>query len=176
MPHIEIPSENQLSEEARQILGEIEQGMGRIPNLFRTYAHHPPLLRANWEKLKATMMQGSLPRTLKETIALLVSQDNGCEYCIHAHSAVLKSLGVTNNVLASIRNGALEKADFADGERALIALMRKSNSAPHKVSDEDFAAIRAAGFSDAQIVEAYGVMETFAGFNRFLDSVGVEIG
>jgi hypothetical protein len=26
-----------------------------VPNLFKTYAHHPPLLRANWSKVKAVM-------------------------------------------------------------------------------------------------------------------------
>jgi hypothetical protein len=41
--------------------------MGKVPALFKTYAHHPPLLRANWNKLKATMMEGALERQLKET-------------------------------------------------------------------------------------------------------------
>ena len=34
------------------LFGEIEAAFGMVPNLFRTYAHHPPLLRANWEKVK----------------------------------------------------------------------------------------------------------------------------
>ena len=39
---------------------EIEKAFGGVPNLFKTYAHHPPLLRANWNKVKAVMMEGSL--------------------------------------------------------------------------------------------------------------------
>lgn len=176
MARIELVPEDRISPEAKQILTEIEQGMGRIPNLFKTYAHHPPLLRANWQKLKATMMEGSLPRKLKETIALLVSQDNGCDYCIKAHSGALRALRVGDDELAAIREGRLEEAGFEEREHALVALMRKANLAPHDVSDEDFRKARDAGASDAEIVEAYGVMETFAGFNRFLDSVEVAFG
>ena len=176
MARIEVASEDRISEEAEEILKEIEQGMGRIPNLFKTYAHHPPLLRANWGKLKAVMMEGSLSRKLKEVIALLVSQDNGCEYCIKAHSGALKGLGVGDDELASIREGRLEEVGFDEKDRALVALMRKANLKPHDVTDDDFAKARDAGASDAEIVEAYGVMETFAGFNRFLDSVDVPSG
>lgn len=173
MARIELISSDQISPEARQILDEIEQGMGRVPNLFRTYAHHPPLLRANWQKLKAVMMEGSLPRKLKEAIALLVSQDNGCDYCIKAHSGGLKSLGVGDDELSAIRDGRLEDAGFGEKDRALVALSRKANLTPHEVSGEDFRKARDAGASDAELVEAYGVMETFAAFNRFLDSVEV---
>jgi len=174
MAHIDTLSTDQLSSEAKQILDEIEQGMGKVPALFRTYAHHPPLLRANWNKLKATMMEGDLPRKLKETIALLVSQDNGCAYCIQAHSGALKALGVDDDTLAKIREGQLAEVGFDDKARQLVALMRKANAQPHDVTAADFSAVRAAGASDAELVEAYGVMETFAAFNRFLDSVGVE--
>ncbi len=176
MPHIPALSDEQMSFEAKEILDEIERGMGRRPNLFRTYAHHPSLLRANWQKLKATMMEGALPRKLKETIALLVSQDNGCEYCIRAHSMALQSLGVDDDTLKAIRDGKLQEADFSDREAKLVTLMRKVNRAPHDVAALEFEGLRAAGYSDAEIVEAYGVMETFVGFNKFLDSIGVEPG
>jgi len=176
MAHIPLLSEDQMSAEARAILDEIGKAFGRKPNLFKTYAHHPPLLRANWEKVKATMMTGSLGRKAKETIALLVSQDNGCEYCVAAHSMALKSVGVDDATVETIRRGELEQAGLDAKERALVALMRKANATPHEVSAADFEAARSAGASDAELVEAYGVMETFVAFNKFLDSVGVELG
>ncbi len=174
MAHIDTLNDAELTAEARQILDEIQQGMGKVPALFKTYAHHPPLLRANWNKLKATMMEGDLGRQLKETIALLVSQDNGCNYCIQAHSGALKALGVDDATLAQIRAGELAAVGFDDKAQQLVAFMRKVNLDPHGVSGDDFAAVRRAGATDAEIVEAYGVMETFTAFNRFLDSVGVE--
>lgn len=107
-------SDVHLAPEAREILAEIEQRMGQVPNLFRTYTHHPPLWRVNWDKLKATMMEGGpLARRLKEIIALLVSQDNGCEYSIQAHSANPRFLGVDEAMLQDIRECELENAGFA---------------------------------------------------------------
>jgi hypothetical protein len=38
------------------IFQEIEGAFGRVPNLFKTYAHHPPLLQANWNKVKAQLL------------------------------------------------------------------------------------------------------------------------
>lgn len=51
--------------------------------------------------------------------------------------------------------------------------MRKANGQHHEFTAADFEAVRATGASEAEIVEAFGVMETFVAFNRFLDAVDV---
>lgn len=162
-------------DEVQAIWREIEGAFGRVPNLFKVYSHHPPLLKANWEKVKAVMMQGSLSRKTKEAIAVLVSQDNGCQYCVAAHTLALKSVGVTDAELQAIQSD-LTKADFTGKERALIAFARKANQAPLSISDAEFAAVRQTGATDSEIVEALGVMEVFTAFNKFLGSLQVEIG
>lgn len=78
-----------------EIYKEIKSAFGRILTLFKTYAHHPALLEANGHKVKRVMMEGSLSRKAKETIALLVSKDNGCNYCVTAHTGLLKAIGVS---------------------------------------------------------------------------------
>jgi len=164
-----------VSEEVAGILKEINQAFGYVPNLFSTYAHHPPLLEANWNKVKRVMMEGVLARKSKEAIALLVSQDNGCNYCVAAHTGALKMIGVSDEEIERI-SAQLDDADFTPAERALIRFARKANSDPHKVSDDEFAALKAIGVTDAQIIESLGVMEVFAAFNKFLDVLQVEPG
>ncbi len=156
------------------IFAEIEGAFGRVPNLFKAYAHHPPLLQANWNKVKSVMMEGSLSRKLKETIAVHVSQDNGCAYCVAAHSGALQAIGVSEAELKTILQN-LEKADFSAKEQALIGFARKANASPLRITDAEFAALREFGTSDAEIVEALGVMELFTAFNKFLDSLEVDI-
>lgn len=156
------------------IFQEIEGAFGRVPNLFRTYAHHPPLLQANWNKVKAVMMEGSLSRKVKETIAVLVSRDNSCSYCIAAHTAALRSIGVTNDEISAIEED-LDKAVFTAREKALIAFARKANREPLRIPAEEFATLRGTGATDAEIVEALGVMELFTAFNKFLDSLEVAL-
>jgi uncharacterized peroxidase-related enzyme len=156
------------------IFQEIEGAFGRVPNLFSTYAHHPPLLQANWNKVKAVMMEGSLRRKAKETIAVLVSRDNSCSYCVAAHTGALRAIGVTEEELAAIEED-LDKADFSAKEKALINFARKANREPLRIPDEDFAELRRTGATDAEIVGALGVMELFTSFNKFLDSLEVDI-
>ena len=159
---------------ATEILKEIELAFGRIPNLFKTYAQHPPLLKANWDKVKAVMMQGVLSRKVKETIAVLVSQDNSCNYCVAAHTAALKSIGTTDEEIRRITQD-VGGADFAPKEKALIAFARKANRDPLRISDTEFNSLRQTGASDTEIIEALGVMEVFTAFNKFLDALQVDI-
>jgi len=156
------------------IFKEIEGAFGRVPNLFKTYAHHPPLLQANWNKVKAVMMEGSLSQKMKQTIAVLVSRDNGCSYCIAAHTAALRSIGVTDEEISAIEEDP-DKAEFSVKEKALIRFARKANRDPLRIPAEEFASLRGAGATDAEIVEALGVMELFTAFNKFLDSLEVAL-
>lgn len=158
----------------RAVFEDIRNAFGRIPNLFRTYAVHPPLLRANWEKVKAMLTSGNLRREVKEAIALLVSKDNSCAYCVAAHTASLQAVGMSEDQIASLEQD-FSKTDFSDKEKALIGLARAANLKPLKVSDDEFGAVRQTGAADAEIVEALGVMEVFTSFNKFLDVLQVEI-
>ncbi|PNU21075.1 peroxidase [Geothermobacter hydrogeniphilus] len=156
------------------IFQEIERAFGRVPNLFKTYAHHPPLLQANWNKVKAVMMEGRLSRKVKETIAVLVSKDNSCSYCVATHTGALRAIGVTEEELAAIEEN-LDEAEFSVKEKKLINFARKANREPLRIPEEEFAALRQLGATDAEIVEALGVMELFTAFNKFLDSLEVDI-
>jgi len=62
MARLSILEREKATNEARKVYKEIEKVFGRVPNIFKTYAHLPPLLKANWEKLKGLMMGGSLRR------------------------------------------------------------------------------------------------------------------
>ena len=174
MPRIVPLDPKQATGETADIFREIASAFGMVPNLFRTSAHHPPLLRANWNKVKAVMMEGSLSRKVKEAIAVLVSRDNGCDYCVAAHSAALRAIGLSPEAIAGILDDP-DKSDFTTKEKALIGLARQANQAPQRIHDEKFQALRQQGASDAEIVETLGVMELFVGFNKFLDSLQVDL-
>ncbi|MCF6239493.1 MAG: peroxidase-related enzyme [Candidatus Marinimicrobia bacterium] len=174
MPRIATINEQNASEQVSAIFSEIEQAFGRVPNLFRTYAYHPPLLQANWHKVKRVMMEGTLSRKTKEAIAVLVSKDNGCKYCVAAHEGALNAIGVSPEEVQIIEND-LNRADFNQKEMALIKLARKANSEPLRGTDDEFAELRQLEASDTEIVEALGVMELFTAFNKFLDILQVEI-
>ncbi len=174
MPRVSVVEKNEVSEDVQKIFTEIESAFGKVPNLFKTYSHFPALLKANWDKVKALMMQGNLSRKTKEAIAVLVSKDNSCSYCVAAHTAALKSIGVTEEEIEMIEND-IEKSDFTEKERKLITFARKANKDPNRITDEEFEGLKKTGATEPEIVEALGVMELFTAFNKFLDSLNVEV-
>lgn len=151
---------------ASMTLLEISRAFGRVPNLFQAYAKHPLLLEANWNKVKAVLLNGKLRRKVKEIIALLVSHDNGCDYCVAAHSATLKSLGASEaEISAMLMKGWVPGHSAA--EITLVAFARKANLHWRDINEEDFRTLNALGVDEVEIIEALGVVELFAGFNRF---------
>lgn len=175
MSRIKPLKNEEVSQEVREIFQEIEQTFGMVPALFRTSAHFPPLLQANWGKVKAVLLNGNLSRKVKETIAVLVSKDNVCQYCIDSHTQSLKAIGMIDQEIEQIGNGNLTEAGFNIKEVLLISFARAANKNPHRIPDSDFKKMKESGIADAEIVEALGVMEIFAGFNKFLDSLEVSI-
>ena len=134
MARIRSLTGQQLAPDVGIVFQEIQGAFGRVPNLFRTCAHHPPLLRANWEKVKAVMMVGSVRRKVKETIAVLVSKDNSCAHCVAAHTAALQSLGMSPDQIDALEVG-LDTADFDAKEKALIQFAREANRSPLSITD-----------------------------------------
>lgn len=174
MSRIAIYEATTATPEVKEVFAEIEAAFGKVPNLFLTYANHLPLLKANWNKVNAVMGEGTLSQKTKQAIAVLVSRDNGCAYCVAAHTGVLRAMGITEEEIKAIEED-LSQANFSAMEQALISFARKANTAPTRIADEEFEALQRAGASDAEIIEALGVMELFTAFNKFLDSLQVDI-
>lgn len=71
------------------------RGTDFINNFWRALAHDPALLKATWERLKEVMGPGHLDPLVKEMLYIAVSVANGCEYCIHSHTAAARAKGMT---------------------------------------------------------------------------------
>jgi len=69
----------------------------------------------------------------------------------------------------------IEKSEFTEKEQGLITFTRKVNKDPNRITDEEFEGLKKTGATEPEIVEALGVMELFTAFNKFLDSLNVEV-
>lgn len=118
----------------------------------------------------AVLAAGSLSKQDQEAIKLAVSAVVGCDYCEAAHSVLGKLSGLKPDALRQIRAGQAT----GDAKRdALVHFVRMLVHSHGTVSDTDFAAIRAAGYSDAQLVDislALAVITFTNIFNRINDS------
>ncbi len=76
-------SEEEASGKVKDIYEEIKSKLGIdfVPNLYKVMGSKPDYLEANWNKVKAVMIEpGKLDRLTKEIIAVAVSAVNGCDY------------------------------------------------------------------------------------------------
>lgn len=163
------------SDLASAILFEIEQTFrGQVPNLFQAYAKYPLLLEASWNKFKSIMLAGKLRREVKEVMALLISHDNECKYCVAAHTAVLHEMRFNEEKIAGMLQNVLPPV-FTEKEMALIKFARKANNDWHKISETNIKELFDLGIDESELLEAFGVMEMFIAFNRFADVMGIEI-
>ena len=161
----------------RQTFDEIAQelGFGMVPNLFRAMAWNPALLAANWRKFKATVLEGRLPRTVKEMLGVVVSDVNGSEYARQVHLHSLSVQGVQKLWLQHLTDPDLAASPLPDTVRAMVAFTRRAAGDPHSVGAEDYAALAAAGLSDEEVLEVIGTIDLFQSVNAYTDLAGVEI-
>jgi alkylhydroperoxidase/carboxymuconolactone decarboxylase family protein YurZ len=83
MATIKMIPEEKATGKVKDIYGEIKSTLGIdfVPNLYKVMAPNPAYLEANWNKVKAVMIEpGKLDRLTKEIIAVAVSAALGCEY------------------------------------------------------------------------------------------------
>jgi uncharacterized peroxidase-related enzyme len=148
MSRIVLPAREAAPAASQPLLDAVEKQLGVVPNLFKLAALSPAALTG------LTSLSGALGKALdvktRERIALAVAQVNGCDYCLSAHAylaANLAKLDAGEIALARQGRSGDSKADAA------VAFAAKVVHARGHVADADIAAVRAAGFTDAQIVE-----------------------
>jgi AhpD family alkylhydroperoxidase len=79
-----------------------------VPALWRTLATNPVELDLVWTMLKSVMhpesigRRSSLDPIVREAIALAVSATNGCSYCVNSHTAAVRKLGGSTEMVGEV--------------------------------------------------------------------------
>jgi uncharacterized peroxidase-related enzyme len=133
---------------AKQLLDGVKARLGMTPNLMKTLATAPAALEA-YLNFGAALGTGNLDPKFREQIALAVAQANSCEYCLSAHSAIGRMVGLKPEEIATSREAHSADAKRDAGLQFVQALVVQRGI----VSDEAVAYVKAAGFSDGDIAE-----------------------
>lgn len=103
---------------AQQTFDQIEQelGAGMVPRIFLLLEGNPALLQHIWGEFREIILRGSLPRTIKEMVGLLVAVNTHCDYVkvVHMHSLTLQ--GVDPHALK-----AISERDYTPGQLSSTA-------------------------------------------------------
>jgi len=140
------------------------------PNLMRALANSPAALEA-YLSFSGALAGGSLPAKLRERIALAVSEQNACQYCVSAHTAIGRMAGLTDGEIEQAR----EARSDSPKDAAALAFARQVMAGQGRVSDADFAAVRKAGFGDGEIAEIIAHVALSIFTNYFNTAAEVEV-
>jgi uncharacterized peroxidase-related enzyme len=170
MSRLSAPNHESDTGPSDQVYAQIKKAIGSVPNTFAAIAAHGPAAPKSVLAADAVLATGTLTKRDQEVIKLVISVAGGCDYCVAAHSHLAKLAGVKPDILKLIREGQ----STGDAKRdALVGFVRELAQSSGTVSDDDFAAIKAAGYSDAQLVEislAFATTVFTNVFNRINDT------
>jgi AhpD family alkylhydroperoxidase len=122
MPLAKMVEYGDASPEVRAVFDDImaTRKTDWVNNFWKILAVDPPTLRRTWESVKQVMAPGALDPLVKEMLYIAVSVTNGCEYCIHSHTAAARAKGMTDAQFAEVMavvGLANQTNRFADGWR-----------------------------------------------------------
>ena len=104
MATVKLLRDDDLCDAARAVFDDIRKTRGSdfVNNFWRALAHDPVLLKRTWETIKEVMAPGALDPLVKEMIYVAVSATNGCDYCIHSHTASARAKGMSDAMLMEL--------------------------------------------------------------------------
>ena len=158
-----------------EIYQELIEKRGKVSNILKVHSLNPDAM-GNHLDLYMTLMFGKsgLSRAEREAIAVVVSAENECTYCINHHVEALKRYIKDEETLAMLAS--------ADGletlEPRLSNIVRhaeKLSSAPGAMTESDLGELRAVGLSDSDILDLTLITAYFNFVNRIAQGLGVEL-
>jgi uncharacterized peroxidase-related enzyme len=165
MPRIQPIDPATATGETAAHLATTRKMFGGTPNVFLTAGNSAPILGA-MNAMFANVGKASLGPKIGEQIAIAVSQSNRCGYCVSAHTAIGKMVGVDAAELTAARKAQSVNTKTA----AILGLAVTINQARGHVPHAALAEARKAGISDLEIVEIVGHVG-LAVFTNYLNNV-----
>jgi uncharacterized peroxidase-related enzyme len=145
--------------------------LGFVPNVLTAYAHDMAKLEAFAAFYNDLMLAPSgLSKLEREMIAVAVSSENHCFYCLAAHGAAVRQLS-GDPEFGELMAMNWRAAELSPRHRAMLAFAAKLTQASHEIAEADRQALRKVGFSDRDIWDIAAVASFFNMSNRMASAV-----
>jgi uncharacterized peroxidase-related enzyme len=163
MSRIKLVSDAQINAEQQDLYTAIQGQLGMVPNFLKIFANSPTALRA-FLGLYCIANDGSLDLQTRERIALGLAEQNACEYCVSAHTAIGRKAGLSSAEIEANRSGTSQDAKASVAVKFACSLAACSG----EVTTAELLEIRNAGYNDGEIVEII----THVGMNILTNILG----
>ncbi|MBK6358796.1 MAG: peroxidase-related enzyme [Comamonadaceae bacterium] len=178
MTRYPAPELNDLPDDIKAKVLEVQEKAGFVPNVFLGFARRPAEWRAFFAYHDALMVPESVGRTSglskgeREMIVTTTSAANNCLYCVVAHGAILriyeKKPLVADQVAVNYR-----KAEIPPRQRAMLDFAMKVCQHSDQINDADFEALHTHGFDDEDIWDIAAITAFFGLSNRMASFSGM---
>lgn len=174
MSRIKPLEPNEVDNEAKEIFEDFLKERGNIPNMFRTLAYRPKLLKTAFDHFRVVLKTGTVDFRLKEMVAVRVSQMNDCAYWLSSHTAIAKGAGVSDDTIKEMEKKLKKPELFTEKELITLEFAEVMTTDSNNVPDELYDEMKTY-FDDGQIVEIACVVGIFNYFNKFNNALQTEI-
>jgi uncharacterized peroxidase-related enzyme len=169
---LRVPEDDDVPDDVRELWAARVEKLGFVPNVLRVMALRPRHLVA-WHAYYDELMRGEsgLTKVQREMIAVVVSAQNRCHYCVVSHAAALRKLTghplLVEQLATNYRYAAVEPA-----ERAMLDFAVRLTAESATCTRDDVDALRSAGWSDEDIMDIAEVTAMFNFTNRLASGMG----
>jgi uncharacterized peroxidase-related enzyme len=134
---------------AQPMLEGVKKQLGVVPNLFRVVANSPAALEG-FLGLSGALARGKLDARTRARLALVVAEQNGCDYCLSAHTYLGKNAAHLDE--AELDANRVASSSDSKAAAALLFAEHVVRARGH-VTDEHLRAVKDAGYDDAEVIE-----------------------
>ena len=170
MTRIRPIDKNTIDSGAAELFGSVKKKMGSVPNIIATMANSPAVAKA-YLNFSQALSSGTLPPRLREQIALMVGETNGCGYCVAVHTVLGKGTGLTEQETCDARRAT----SLDEKERVALDFARKVVQDRGLVGDADVEQVRQGGYSEGEICEIVANVALNVFTNYFNHVAGTEV-
>jgi AhpD family alkylhydroperoxidase len=165
-----VPTRDQLAPDAQVIYDQFQQSLGKMPNLYAAIGYSANAL-ATYTQYVRGQAKNSFHARDREGIYLIVSQINGCEYCLASHTASAIKAGWKEEDTLTLRAGTHPDKKW----QVLYAVIRSVLDNRGEVSEALLRDFSALGYGDAAIIDLLVLINVMSFTNYVFRLVNIPI-
>ena len=156
---------------SKELLDAVKANLGLIPNMTKVMVNSPAVLEG-YLGFAGALGKGLLDAPIREQLALVTAQQNHCDYCLSAHTAIGKMVGLKENQIVESREGK----GGSDRATAALTFAKRVLATRGQITDTDLSAVRAAGFNDGEVAEiiAHVALNVFTNYFNIATDVAID--
>ena len=161
-------------DQVKNYLEIVQQKLGFIPNVLAAFAKFPKQFEGFTKLYNALMLgESGLTKLEREMIAVTVSSENHCFYCLVAHGSAVREL--SNDPQLGERIAAnFKSAELPKKQEELLNFTKKLTKDPSEIGENDRKKLRDAGYTDRDIWDISAIVGLFNMTNRLASATEME--